>query len=187
MSYFDEVIKTVLKNEGGYVNNPVDSGGPTNYGICWKTVCSLDPEKLSLYGFNTPLTFKVIENMTETQAKAFYKGEFWDKAQFSNILNPSICAAIFDMSVNAGILEAIKCVQRASNAVHGDLILKEDGILGVKTLVEINLNGQSMDNHGNALLSAFRSERAGFYRYLCAKHSAYKIFLEGWINRAYKT
>ena len=30
---FDDIIKVVLKHEGGYVNDPKDPGGETNFGI----------------------------------------------------------------------------------------------------------------------------------------------------------
>ena len=30
---FDDIIKVVLKHEGGYVNHPKDPGGETNLGV----------------------------------------------------------------------------------------------------------------------------------------------------------
>ena len=33
MSKFDEIIEVVLEHEGGYVNDPKDPGGETNFGI----------------------------------------------------------------------------------------------------------------------------------------------------------
>ena len=35
--YFDEIIKMLFGIEGGYVNDPDDMGGPTNYGITQDT------------------------------------------------------------------------------------------------------------------------------------------------------
>jgi lysozyme family protein len=32
----DEMLADLLKNEGGYVNNPNDPGGETNYGVTVK-------------------------------------------------------------------------------------------------------------------------------------------------------
>ena len=33
---FDEIIEQVLEHEGGYVDDPTDSGGETKYGISKK-------------------------------------------------------------------------------------------------------------------------------------------------------
>ena len=33
---FDDIIEEVLKHEGGYVNDPDDAGGETNFGIAKK-------------------------------------------------------------------------------------------------------------------------------------------------------
>ena len=33
MKTFNEIIKTVIEHEGGYVNDPTDLGGETKYGI----------------------------------------------------------------------------------------------------------------------------------------------------------
>ena len=32
-SNYNDCLTRLLKDEGGYTNNPNDSGGPTNYGI----------------------------------------------------------------------------------------------------------------------------------------------------------
>ena len=33
LTKFDEIIEVVLEHEGGYVNDPDDPGGETNFGI----------------------------------------------------------------------------------------------------------------------------------------------------------
>jgi lysozyme family protein len=33
MSDFNQAVKVILQHEGGYVDNPNDPGGATNYGI----------------------------------------------------------------------------------------------------------------------------------------------------------
>lgn len=33
MAQFEQAIQTILRNEGGYVNNPNDAGGETSFGI----------------------------------------------------------------------------------------------------------------------------------------------------------
>ena len=52
---FEEIIESVLKHEGGYVNDPHDRGGETNFGITKKFYPNVD-----------------IKNLTKEQAKKIY-------------------------------------------------------------------------------------------------------------------
>ena len=56
MNNFDSAFTIILGSEGGYVNDPRDSGGETKYGIAKKFYPNLD-----------------IKNLTVEQAKAIYK------------------------------------------------------------------------------------------------------------------
>ena len=38
LTAFDDIIEVVLEHEGGYVNDPKDTGGETNFGIDSKEV-----------------------------------------------------------------------------------------------------------------------------------------------------
>jgi len=37
----------------------------------------------------------------------------------------------------------------------------------------------------SGLLAAYRSEQAGFYRLLVAQDNSKRVFLKGWLSRAY--
>ena len=39
LTTFNEIIEVVLKHEGGYVNDPSDLGGETNFGITTSSKC----------------------------------------------------------------------------------------------------------------------------------------------------
>ena len=45
MSKFDEIIEVVLEHEGGYVNDPKDPGGETNFGIAKRSNPGVDIKK----------------------------------------------------------------------------------------------------------------------------------------------
>jgi len=64
---FDEIIEVVLHHEGGYVNDPKDPGGETNFGIAKRSHPDVD-----------------IKNLTKDGAKEIYKEHYWDK----NIILP---------------------------------------------------------------------------------------------------
>src|ERR687894_2600279 len=69
MDRFSEIMQTVLKWEGGYVNNPHDRGGPTNYGIThkvlaeWRGVASVTPNQ--------------VKNMTKEEAVEIFRHRYW--------------------------------------------------------------------------------------------------------------
>jgi len=157
---FEQIITNVLKNEGGYVNDPTDMGGETNFGISKRSYPDVD-----------------IKNLTLDQAKTIYKRDFWDKQQYNNIDNIIIAAKIFDLSVNMGASKANILIQRALRSVGRKV--NEDGILGIATLNAINVASST------ELLVALRSEAAGYYRSIVASKKEQSKYLNGWLNRAY--
>ena len=60
---FDEIIEVVLEHEGGYVNDPHDAGGETNFGIAKRWYPDVD-----------------IKNLTKEQAKKIYHQDYWSPA-----------------------------------------------------------------------------------------------------------
>lgn len=85
---FDKVIKFVLAQEGGYVNDPFDPGGETKYGISKKAY-----------------PFEDIKNMTEERASQIYYEDYWEKAGCESLEWP-LDAVVFDTAVNLGVSRA---------------------------------------------------------------------------------
>lgn len=157
---FDYIINIILSNEGGYSNNSNDKGGITKFGISRRSYPDVD-----------------IANLTKVDAKNIYKRDFWDKYLYKNINNLEVATKFFDLAVNIGHYWACILVQRALRASGKNVV--EDGNFGPKNLDAIN-NVDSTD-----LLAALKSEAAGYYRTLAAIDKQDKVFLKGWLNRAY--
>jgi lysozyme family protein len=114
MADFDTAITLVLKHEGSYVNNPLDPGGETNYGISKRSYPNVD-----------------IKNLTVDQAKDIYKQDYWNKIQGDLIDDQNLANNLLDFAVNAGIKNANMKIQQIVNA-------HPDGIIGPVTLESIN-------------------------------------------------
>jgi len=152
---FNQIIGITLSNEGGYVNNPNDSGGETNYGITKRSYPNID-----------------IRNLSKNDAINIYKRDFWDPHPFDQIQDDGICQKLFDMSVNMGYSQAAKLLQRAQGS------LTVDGVLGPLSIQAINSSDPSY------LLSQFKNTIVKFYTNLVNKNTKDAAFLNGWIRRA---
>ena len=93
MDAFDTAFDRLLGNEGGYVNNPNDPGGETNWGIAKRSYPSVD-----------------IENLTRDGAKEIYRRDFWTPLGDTS---DAIKFQVFDFAVNSGIQTAIRKLQAA--------------------------------------------------------------------------
>lgn len=93
---YDFCIKEVLKSEGGYTNDPADSGGATNYGI---TIA--DYRKY----INKNGTPEDVKAMTVDQAKTIYKTRYWDAVNGDSLPN-GVDYTVFDYGVNSGVARA---------------------------------------------------------------------------------
>lgn len=113
---FDTAFDRLIAHEGGYVNNPADPGGETNWGISKRSYPDVD-----------------IKNLTRDQAKAIYRRDFWEPLGDAH---PAIKFQVFDFAVNSGIQTAIRKLQAA-------IKVPDDGHWGPRsasTLAAMDLN-----------------------------------------------
>ena len=100
MADFNLAIPIVLKNEGGYVYDPNDPGGETNFGISKRSYPDVD-----------------IKGLTSALAAAIYQRDFW---KFGGITDQGVANKLFDSYVNMEHT-AIKIAQTiAAVAVDGE-------------------------------------------------------------------
>ena len=133
---FKAALKRVLKHEGGYVNDPRDTGGETNYGITKTTARS--------YGYTGSM-----KDIPVDVVERIYKAMYWDAMSCDNF-EFAIAFHMFDAAVNHGLLNARKLIQRAVN-------VKDDGIIGSISLAAIRKTPQLL------FINSFMAERISFY------------------------
>lgn len=100
----DDLIARLIEREGGYVNNPSDAGGPTNYGI---TLATLHEAR------NAPVSAADVQALTKAEAAAIYKDRYFTKPGFDAIADPELQEFLFDYAVNSGPGAAAKSLQTA--------------------------------------------------------------------------
>lgn len=118
MKRFEEVIDIIFEHEGGYVDDPDDSGGETKYGISKKSFPDLD-----------------IKNLSKEKAKEIYYANYWQEVDCDHV-GKGLDLMLLDAAVNHGKSRAIKLLQKSVGA-------KEDGKFGPKTLRAVKDQGTS--------------------------------------------
>jgi len=179
---FSRAVAVVLEHEKGFVNDPVDSGGATNWGISlrWlKGMGDLDKDGW-LDGdldHDGDIDVDDIRIMTPERASMFYFNSFWAPFNYQRINEPAVSTKIFDLAVNMGSVTAHKRLQEALNLCACGL--KVDGVIGPNTIRAIN------DVPMWRLLRNYREQVASFYINLINANSAREKYRNGWLNRAY--
>lgn len=107
---FERAIALILKQEGGYVNDPKDPGGETIYGITRR-------DHPDAWASGRP---------TVEQAKSIYHQHYWLPVKGDDLPWP-LCVYVLDSAVNQGVEPAIRMLQRTLDTV-------QDGIIGPATL-----------------------------------------------------
>ena len=113
-SIFDECVDFVLLDriEGGYVNDPRDPGGETNFGISKRSYPKVN-----------------MKTLTREGAVEIYKRDYWDAAGCDD-LPSKVALVVFDCAVNQGVGIARRLLQKA-------LGVRSDGVIGPKTLAAV--------------------------------------------------
>ncbi len=166
MNKFDEAIKIVLINEGGYIDHPSDKGRCTSYGISLRFAQSM----------NTTLTCNDIREMTREHAIEIYREFYWEPNRYNEIECDIIATKILDMSINMGANAANKALQTACNNLGSDLVV--DGVCGSKTITAANSHSSV------ALITQLRILMREFYQNLVMNDKSQGIFISGWMRRA---
>lgn len=154
MLNFDEAVYLVLKHEGGYVNNPNDTGGETNFGISKRAYPDLN-----------------IADLTAYDAQDIYKKDFWDKVQ-GDRLPKGLDLMVFDFAVNAGVSRASKVLQKLIG-------VKQDGIIGSKTMETL----ETYHPDTLKLIIEYYRLRQNFYESV----DSFQHFGHGWTRRNLET
>ena len=152
---FNEAIKEVLKHEGGYVDDPTDRGGETNYGISKRAHPEVD-----------------IKNLTEDHAIGIYHEKYWIPSKAEK-LPERLQGYYFDMVVNLGQGNAVKVLQKACNS-RGKKMIAVDGRIGKNTIGATH----SLE------LERLKSYRVLYYANLVHSNSTQEKFWFGWFKRS---
>lgn len=115
MANFEKALELVLKNEGGYVNDPNDNGGETYKGISrranpqWSGWKIIDGYKKKYKDFKKKLDS---DNELQKCVKSLYRSNYWNPIKGDDLVHQDMAEEIFDAAVNFGITKAIKLAQK---------------------------------------------------------------------------
>jgi lysozyme family protein len=160
---FQTALDAVLLEEGGFVNDPRDPGGATNFGVTQATYNAY----LAARGED----MRAVTAITQAEVADIYKSMYWDKVRGDD-LPSGIDLSVFDAAVSCGPYEAAMFLQRA---LGDDIVV--DGKIGPLTIAAAD--DPVMD--ADLLLGVISDERLAFYRRLST--STWKAFGRGWSNR----
>lgn len=166
------------REEGGYVNNPKDSGGPTNFGITERVARA--------HGFKGDM-----KDLPQDVAREIAKSQYWDVMRLDEVaaLSQSIAEELFDTGFNASPEVAARWLQRCLNVGNRGATdypdMKVDGMLGRITVYNLSLFLKRRGVAGErAMLNALNGLQSAFFTSLAEAREKDEEFWFGWqLNR----
>ena len=192
--YFNYCYVMLRKLEGGYVNNPVDPGQETIYGISrrfhedsMKELWDILDKVKTEYGTGNIEIYLESNPEFMRHVRDFYYQ--WWKAHRCNLLSSKLIAwKLYEFSFNAGTRNAVKVLQRSLNYANktnrfgDDLIV--DGAIGPKTVSMAN--GLGREDVVKAVVKTFTSLQVGYYVELTEEKKELRAFYYNWCMRAFE-
>lgn len=155
---FKWAVERVLEHEGGYVNNPSDPGGETNFGISRRFIDSVG------------LDVKNIKALTKTRARKIYAEHFW-LGFLDELADPVLALQVFDFGVNAGTSRSTKLLQASVGAY-------QDGAIGPKSLAAV------AKHETKEMRRRFALRVLLYYGSIANNRPELRQFQKSWIHRA---
>lgn len=192
---YARAVDDVFKIEGGFVDDKIDRGGTTKYGISLRFLVAegkIDLDEDGRADFDLDGDGDIdgydIRLLTRGDAKFLYHHCFWKRLGADDLSRP-VGEMLFDQGVNGGLGSARRLLQLAINrclvrAASAPPQLKVDGVIGPLTLDAMNWVLRWGALGMPALTDAFRTEARLRYRAIAASNPSQKRFLNGWLARA---
>lgn len=187
MGRFMDAQEVLGRFEGGYSNNPADSGGETYAGIArnywphwdgWKIV----DEAKKLAGF--PRNLAALHEL-RAQVDQFYKATFWDEMHCDE-WPQQLAVELYEQAVNRGTHAVVMDLQKICNALNFNSSTKgplfEDlPITGnFRELTKAAVNA-IMENRGlEHLVMALNRMQGAAYINIAATNRTQRQFTRGW-------
>lgn len=159
----DDVISDVIRREADYVNDPLDKGGPTRFGITAKTLGNY--RNLGRFA-----TADEVRNMPESVARAIYFDLYVQQPGFDTLPE-----WVLPIVVDDGVLSGQKTAAQTLQRVVG---VAADGVIGPVTRRAV----EKADPRRT--LKRIVVERILRYVHIVLATPSQARFIEGWIVRA---
>ncbi|WP_306132887.1 holin-associated N-acetylmuramidase [Roseivivax marinus] len=174
------IAKEIVAREGGYVDDPDDPGGATNFGVTIGTMTRLG---IDLDG-DGRVTRTDVKRLTRDQAVEIFLTHYFARPRIAALPEP-LQATVFDMYVNAGA-NAVKILQRLLRQMGWEVAV--DGLIGPQTVGAAEAAQRAAPDH---LTDAYGIARRNYYLALADRRAASRKYARtraggkgGWIRRA---
>lgn len=165
-----QVIQDIIQREGGFVNNPLDRGGPTKYGI---TLTTLQDWR------ERYTTEQDVQELTRDEAENIYLKKYYLAPSLGS-LPETLQPQVLDTAVNSGPVRAVKLLQETVNVLRlGQIAV--DGRIGPVTKRKAR---QLVQIWGPLSNDALADRRILYLVNSAIRRVANLTFLRGWICRA---
>lgn len=156
----NKFIDLIIESEGGYVNDPLDRGGATKFGITQKTLNSWTASKGA--------KAMKVRDLPLITARTIYRDWYFEPCSTPNL---AVTLLIFDWGVNSGVATAIMGLQKIVG-------VKQDGIIGPRT-------NQAILEYAprEMLIPRIINRRHEFYAHLVGRDKTQAKFAVGWASR----
>jgi lysozyme family protein len=176
-----ETILKIVGLEGGYVDDPSDSGGATMYGVTERVARAC--------GYAGAM-----RDLPKETAVRIYERQYWTPLRLDEVGAgfPDLAELLMDTAVNMGAKKAATLLQRCLNALNGGGTLYPDvavdGGIGGRTLSSLGAYVSLRGEEGKAvLLLMFVCLRGARYVELAEKREKDERFVYGWFRRMIET
>lgn len=174
------IAKDIVGREGGYVNDPDDPGGATNFGVTIHTMrrLGLDLDR------DGDIDSADVRCLTRAQAEEIFVRHYFHRPRIAMLPDP-LQASVFDMYVNAGG-NAVKILQRLLRDMGQAVDV--DGVIGPQIVAATQAAARAAPGH---IADAYGIARRNYYFRLADQRPASRKYARtraggkgGWIKRA---
>ncbi len=180
MQTVTDIAKEIVAREGGYVNDPDDPGGATNFGVTIHTMRRLGLD-LDADG---DVDAADVQRLTQSQAVDIFIRHYFERPLIAE-LPGGLHATVFDMYVNAGA-NAVRILQRLLCEMGHTVAV--DGALGPQSLKATHA---AYNQAPQAMVDAYGIARRNYYFRIADRRPASRKYARtraggkgGWIKRA---